>query len=164
LDDWVTRAVLNPGRPLFREARYLLAEEPELHDTALCHSVLAAIASGNAARGGIADYLGRKSTDLAHAVGLVDLAFGGGSSGHLAHIVHQFSDLALGGHPVVAPPGAADQHLDGVIADPEVEELLLGLLQLRSQPGHLSPGDSIDPLVQRRDDRLQRTFDGPGRE
>ncbi|MGH3314435.1 MAG: ATP-binding protein, partial [Streptomyces sp.] len=65
-DDWVTRAVLNPGRPLFREGRYLLAEEPDLHDTALYHSVLAAIASGNASRGGIADYLGRKSTDLAH--------------------------------------------------------------------------------------------------
>ncbi|WP_206306067.1 ATP-binding protein [Streptomyces sp. RFCAC02] len=65
-DAWVVRAVLNPARPLFREARYLLAEEPELHDTALYHSVLAAIAAGNAARGGIADYLGRKSTDLAH--------------------------------------------------------------------------------------------------
>ncbi|WP_405826335.1 ATP-binding protein [Streptomyces sp. NBC_01390] len=65
-DAWVTRAVLNPARPLFREARYLLAEEPDLHDTALYHSVLAAIAAGNAARGGIADYLGRKSTDLAH--------------------------------------------------------------------------------------------------
>ncbi|WP_189934014.1 AAA family ATPase [Streptomyces sulfonofaciens] len=65
-DAWVARAVLNPARPLFREARYLLAEEPELHDTALYHAVLAAIAAGNAARGGIADYLGRKSTDLAH--------------------------------------------------------------------------------------------------
>ncbi|MBB1245372.1 ATP-binding protein [Streptomyces durbertensis] len=65
-DAWVTRAVLNPARPLFREARYLLAEEPELHDTALYHSVLAAIAAGNTARGGIADYLGRRSTDLAH--------------------------------------------------------------------------------------------------
>lgn len=71
-DDWVTRAVLNPGRPLFREARYLLAEEPELHDTALYHSVLAAIASGNAARGGIADYLGRKSTDLAHPLTVLE--------------------------------------------------------------------------------------------
>ncbi len=70
-DAWVTRAVLNPARPLFREARYLLAEEPELHDTALYHSVLAAIAAGNAARGGIADYLGRKSTDLAHPLGVL---------------------------------------------------------------------------------------------
>ncbi|MFJ8142450.1 ATP-binding protein [Streptomyces sp. NPDC096013] len=65
-DAWIIRAVLNPARPLFREARYLLAEEPELHDIALYHAVLAAIASGNTARGGIADYLGRKSTDLAH--------------------------------------------------------------------------------------------------
>ncbi|XUL88988.1 AAA family ATPase [Streptomyces galilaeus] len=70
-DDWVIRAVLNPARPLFREARYLLAEEPELHDTALYHSVLAAIAAGNAARGGIADYLGRKSTDLAHPLSVL---------------------------------------------------------------------------------------------
>jgi AAA+ ATPase superfamily predicted ATPase len=71
-DDWVVRAVLNPGRPLFREARYLLAEEPDLHDTALYHSVLAAIANGNAARGGIADYLGRKSTDLAHPLHVLE--------------------------------------------------------------------------------------------
>ncbi|MFF7653665.1 ATP-binding protein [Streptomyces sp. NPDC007983] len=71
-DDWVIRTVLNPGRPLFREARYLLAEEPELRDTALYHSVLAAIAQGNASRGGIADYLGRKSTDLAHPLGVLE--------------------------------------------------------------------------------------------
>ncbi|MFW6690083.1 AAA family ATPase [Streptomyces sp. MAR4 CNX-425] len=70
-DAWVVRAVLNPARPLFREARYLLAEEPELHDTALYHSVLAAIAAGNTARGGIADYLGRKSTDLAHPLSVL---------------------------------------------------------------------------------------------
>jgi AAA+ ATPase superfamily predicted ATPase len=71
-DAWVTRAVLNPARPLFREARYLLAEETEIHDTALYHSVLAAIANGNASRGGIADYLGRKSTDLAHPLGVLE--------------------------------------------------------------------------------------------
>jgi uncharacterized protein len=71
-DDWVVRAVLNPARPMFREARYLLAEEPELHDTALYHSVLAAITAGNAARGGIADYLGRKATDLAHPLHVLE--------------------------------------------------------------------------------------------
>ncbi|WP_322749391.1 MULTISPECIES: ATP-binding protein [unclassified Frankia] len=69
---WVTRTVLNPARPLFREARYLLAEEPDLHDTALYHSVLAAIAAGNTARGRIADYLGRKSTDLAHPLSVLE--------------------------------------------------------------------------------------------
>lgn len=71
-DSWVIRAVLNPSRPLFREARYLLAEEPELRDTALYHSVLAAIASGNTTRGGIANFLGRKSTDLGHPLGVLE--------------------------------------------------------------------------------------------
>ncbi|MEU7896610.1 hypothetical protein AB0B45_27595 [Nonomuraea sp. NPDC049152] len=65
---WVIRNVLNPGRPLFREGRFLLAEEPELRDTALYHGVLSAIAAGNHTRGGIANYLGRKSTDLGHAL------------------------------------------------------------------------------------------------
>ena len=60
------RTVLSPTSPLFREARYLLADEPDLHDIGLYHSVLAAIAAGNTHRGGIASYLGRKSGDLAH--------------------------------------------------------------------------------------------------
>jgi AAA+ ATPase superfamily predicted ATPase len=68
---WVCRTVLNPGRPLFREARYILAEEPDIHDTALYHAVLAAIAEGNTTRGGIAGYLERKSTDLAHPLGVL---------------------------------------------------------------------------------------------
>jgi uncharacterized protein len=70
-DAWVCRTVLSPGRPLFREARYILAEELDLHDTALYHAVLAAIAEGNITRGGIASYLGRKSTDLAHPLGVL---------------------------------------------------------------------------------------------
>lgn len=69
---WVVRNVLNPGRPLFREARFLLAEEPELRDVALYHGVLSAIANGNHTRGGIAGYLGRKSTDLSHSLTLLE--------------------------------------------------------------------------------------------
>ncbi len=46
-DRWVVRTVLNPQSPLFREARYLLAEETEIRDPALYHSVLGAIAAGN---------------------------------------------------------------------------------------------------------------------
>lgn len=65
-DAWVTRTVLSPTSALFREGRYLLSDEPDLRDTALYHSVLTAIAEGNASRGGIASYLGRKSGDLAH--------------------------------------------------------------------------------------------------
>ncbi|MGH7870135.1 MAG: ATP-binding protein [Candidatus Dormibacteraceae bacterium] len=75
LDDfssWVTRTVLNPARPLFREARYLLAEEPRLQDHALYHTLLAAIAAGNRTRGKIANYLDRKSTDLAHPLTLLE--------------------------------------------------------------------------------------------
>jgi AAA+ ATPase superfamily predicted ATPase len=75
LDDfgpWVLRNVLNPGRPLFREARFLLAEEPDMRDTALYHGVLAAIAQGNHTRGGIAGFLERKSTDLGHALTVLE--------------------------------------------------------------------------------------------
>jgi len=71
-DAWVLRTVLSPTSPLFREARYLLADEPELHDIGLYHSVLAAIAAGNNHRGGIASYLGRKSGDLAHPLTVLE--------------------------------------------------------------------------------------------
>jgi hypothetical protein len=71
-DAWVTRTVLDPQSPLFREARYLLAEEPDLHDTALYHSVLAAVAEGNPTRGGIANYLGRKASDLTHPLHVLE--------------------------------------------------------------------------------------------
>jgi AAA+ ATPase superfamily predicted ATPase len=71
-DDWVVRAVLNPARPLFREARYLLAEDPDLRDTALYHSVLAAVAEGSATRGGIANFIGRKATDLQHPLTVLE--------------------------------------------------------------------------------------------
>ncbi|WJK39633.1 ATP-binding protein [Solwaraspora sp. WMMA2056] len=72
LDDWVVRAVLNPARPLFREARYLLAEEPDIRDPALYHSVLAAIADGRTRRGEIANFLGRQPSDLAHPLGVLE--------------------------------------------------------------------------------------------
>ena len=71
-DDWVVRTVLNPETPLFREARYLLAEEPDLRDTTLYLSVLAAVADGNATRGGIASYLERKATDIAHPITVLE--------------------------------------------------------------------------------------------
>ncbi|MFE0721085.1 ATP-binding protein [Streptomyces rochei] len=71
-DDWVIRTVLNPETPLFREARYLLAEEPDLRDTALYLSVLGAVAEGNTTRGGIAGYLERKATDIAHPINVLE--------------------------------------------------------------------------------------------
>ncbi|ELP69879.1 AAA family ATPase [Streptomyces turgidiscabies] len=71
-DDWVIRTVLNPETPLFREARYLLAEEPDLRDTALYLSVLAAVADGNSTRRGMAGYLERKAVDLTHPINVLE--------------------------------------------------------------------------------------------
>lgn len=71
-DAWVVRTVLSPQSPLFREARYLLAEEPDLRDTALYLSVLSAIAQGNATRGGIASYLERPAADIAHPINVLE--------------------------------------------------------------------------------------------
>jgi hypothetical protein len=85
-DPWVLRTVLNPESPLFREARYLLAEEPQLRDQALYHSVLAAVAAGNATRGGIASYLGRKATDIGHPLTVLE------DAGLLTHHQDMFRD------------------------------------------------------------------------
>ncbi|MFG1703503.1 ATP-binding protein [Nonomuraea sp. M3C6] len=71
-DSWVVRTVLNPQTPLFREARYLLAEESDIRDPALYHSVLAAIASGNSTNGGIAGYVGRKSDQITHPLNVLE--------------------------------------------------------------------------------------------
>jgi hypothetical protein len=71
-DAWVARTILSPGCPMFLEARYLLAEEPELRDTALYHSVLAAIAAGNTGRGAIGGHVGRKSNELSHPLTVLE--------------------------------------------------------------------------------------------
>ena len=71
-DAWVLRTVLNPQLPLFREARYLLAEEADIRDTAIYHAVLSAIAAGNATRGGIANHIGRKSPDIGHPLAVLE--------------------------------------------------------------------------------------------
>jgi AAA+ ATPase superfamily predicted ATPase len=71
-DAWVVRSVLNPDRPLLREARYLLAEETDIRDPALYHSVLAAIAARNETWGGIANYIGRRAADIAHPLNVLE--------------------------------------------------------------------------------------------
>lgn len=71
-DAWVVRAVLGPDRALLREARYLLADETDIRDPALYHSVLAAVAEGNARWGGIASYIGRKTVDIAHPLNVLE--------------------------------------------------------------------------------------------
>ena len=71
-DAWVIRTVLNPQTALFREARYLLAQETEIRDPSLYHSVLAAVAEGNNTSGGIASYIGRKSNEVAHPLRVLE--------------------------------------------------------------------------------------------
>ncbi|HZR47959.1 MAG TPA: ATP-binding protein [Streptosporangiaceae bacterium] len=71
-DNWVARTAFNPSTPLFREARYLLAEETEIRDPSLYHSVLAAVAEGNSTSGGIASYIGRKSNEVAHPIRVLE--------------------------------------------------------------------------------------------
>ena len=71
-DPWVCRTVLNPASPLHREARYLLAEDSDIRDPALYHSVLAAIASGNRTRGAIATYIGRPADTVGHPITVLE--------------------------------------------------------------------------------------------
>lgn len=71
-DDWVCRTALEPSTPLFREARYLLAEEPDLRDLGIYHSVLAAVALGNNTAGAVASFVGRKSPEIAHPVTVLE--------------------------------------------------------------------------------------------
>lgn len=72
LGRWVAENVLSRFSPLFREARYLLAEEPDIRDNAIYHSVLSAVAEGNGTRGGIASYLERKATDISHHLSVLE--------------------------------------------------------------------------------------------
>ncbi|MFF4137307.1 ATP-binding protein [Streptomyces mirabilis] len=70
-DTWVCRTVLNPRTPLFLEAHHLLQEETDHWDRALCHSALAAIASGCSTQGEIAERLGAPLTDAARWLALL---------------------------------------------------------------------------------------------
>jgi AAA+ ATPase superfamily predicted ATPase len=125
-DAWVTRTVLNPQTPLFREARYLLAEETEIRDPSLYHSVLAAVAEGNNTAGGIASYIGRKSNEVAHPLRVLedsrllikepDLFRSGRARYRIAEplitfyqavMSRQWARLELGGGPAVWPGARA---------------------------------------------------------
>lgn len=68
LGDWLAAGVLNPSHALFREAEYLLYEDPSLVDRALYRSIIAAIALGEGTRRGVANTLGRPETALDHSL------------------------------------------------------------------------------------------------
>lgn len=57
--EWLAAGVLNPSHALFREAEYLLTEDPSLVDRALYRSIIATIAGGGSTRRGVASRLAK---------------------------------------------------------------------------------------------------------
>lgn len=73
-EDWLAEGVLNPSHALFREAEYLLSEDPGLVDRALYRSIIAAIAGGQSTRRGVGNVLNRPDTALDHPLGQLERA------------------------------------------------------------------------------------------
>jgi len=71
---WLGRSLLDPAHALFREAEYLLAEEPRLSDKALYHSVLDAVSRGECTPSRIAARLGRSEAAVQHPLRLLEEA------------------------------------------------------------------------------------------
>ena len=71
-EQWLTDGVLNPSHALFREAEYLLAEDPSLVDRALYRSIIAVITRGESTRRGVANRLAKPETALDHALGQLE--------------------------------------------------------------------------------------------
>ncbi len=65
-EEWLFTGILDPSHALFREADFLLAEDPKLADRAMYQSMVSAIATGASTRNGLAAALGRQKTDLEH--------------------------------------------------------------------------------------------------
>lgn len=72
--DWLSAGILNPSHALYREAEYLLAEDPALADRSLYQTIVAAVATGTARREDLAGVLGRKSTALEHPLSQLESA------------------------------------------------------------------------------------------
>ncbi len=70
-DGWLSRRVLTPSAPLYREGRVLLGEDPSLRDVGLYHSVLAAITAGETSPSRIAGRIGRPLSGMAHPLSVL---------------------------------------------------------------------------------------------
>ncbi len=71
---WLAAGVLNPAHAMFREADYLLTEDPAMTDRALYQSVLAAIAGGRHTRNAIGSLLQRDDAALRHPLLVLERA------------------------------------------------------------------------------------------
>ncbi len=74
LGDWLAHGVLDPSHALFREAEYVLTEDPRLVDRALYQSVLQAISRGATRAAQVAAALGRDQRSLEHPVRTLEAA------------------------------------------------------------------------------------------
>jgi AAA+ ATPase superfamily predicted ATPase len=72
--DWLFAGVLNPSHAMFREADYLLTEDPAISDRALYQSVLAAIADGRSTRSAVGSLLERDDSALRHPLLVLERA------------------------------------------------------------------------------------------
>ena len=72
--DWLHAGVLNPSHAMFREADYLLTEDPAIKDRALYQSVLAAIADGHSTRSAVGRVLQRDDSSLRHPLLVLERA------------------------------------------------------------------------------------------
>lgn len=74
LDGWLARSLLNPSHALFREADYLLSEEPTITDRGLYHSAIGAISRGRSTPGKVASALGRDEGGTRHVLSMLERA------------------------------------------------------------------------------------------
>lgn len=74
LPDWLAATLLNPSHALFREAEYVLSEDPTLVDRALYRSIISAVVEGQSTRRGVGSRLGRPDTALDHPLGQLERA------------------------------------------------------------------------------------------
>ncbi|MFN8517924.1 MAG: ATP-binding protein [Chloroflexota bacterium] len=71
-ETWLIEGMLDPSSALFREADYVLTEDPAITDRALYQSVLAAIAEGNTTRTGIGKVLARDDSALRYPLKVLE--------------------------------------------------------------------------------------------
>jgi len=90
-EEWMSAGVLNPSHALFREADYLLTEDPSMSDRALYRSIIASIAGGKATKGGVANELGRDEGQLDYPLGQLERA----------HFINRDHDLLRPNRPLL---------------------------------------------------------------
>jgi hypothetical protein len=74
LPRWLASGVLSPSHALFREAEYILTEDPRVTDRGLYHAILDAVARGERAPTRIAGRVGRPESALRHPLALLEQA------------------------------------------------------------------------------------------